>query len=390
MDCKQWNALLDAHVAGELDPVAETEFTRHLAACHACRHQYIVRKDLSSLDEDAQVPELFAYSWRQNVKREEALMNQQTPAPVARRRNPGMLLRGLAIAAAFLLVVGGSLTVGRRLGQKEDTAGDANVMSYGAPGASTRQAARAVPESDQSYGGVMDMAAEAAPAPQARQEKIIRTVSMSLSTRTFDDDLERIQTNLTSLGGYVENSDLSADARARRTASLRLRVPVDKLDGFLNDLKGVGYLVSLSESAEDISEQYTDVETRLATQQAKMERLQALLKQAESVEDLLAIETEIANTQYQLDSMTGTLRGYDSRVNYATVWLTLTEETVQETQGQPTLGARIAAAVSDAWAYAKAFLADAAVFLIVLLPYALVLGVVVYLIIRIVKHRRKS
>lgn len=388
MDCTQWQALLDAHLDGTLNEQQEQAFTEHLNTCGQCRHLYTVRMDCLQLDETAQVPELFAHSWRQNLKREEdGIMEQTTPPSPKRRLNTRTWLRGLSIAAALLLVVGGSLTLGRRLGTGTPQA-DSQTESYSAP--YSRSAGSALQSNDSAMPAVpMDVSAEAAPAP-TKTEKIIRTVSLSLTTRQFEDDLAKIQSNLTDLGGYVENSDLSADARARRYASLRLRVPVEKLDGFLEDLQGIGYLVSMSESAEDVSEQYLDVETRLITQKAKMERLQALLEKAGSVEDLLQIETEIANTQYQLDSLTGALRGYDSKVNYATVWLTLNEETIPTTQGEPTLGERIRAALSDSWTSVKAFLADAAVFLVVLLPYAAVLAIVIYVVIRIVKNRRKK
>ena len=153
----------------------------------------------------------------------------------------------------------------------------------------------------------------------------------------------------------------------------------------------MGQLLSYNESAQDVSEQYADLETRLQTQQSKMQRLQALLEKAGSVKDLLEIENEVANTQYELDSLTGALRGYNSKINYATLWLTLQEETVPEAQGQPALGARIRAALEDVWAATKAFCEDAAVLVVVLLPFAAVLALVVFIIrIFIKKHGRKT
>lgn len=384
MDCSHWHALLDAHMDGGLTAQQEEAFQDHLSTCGQCKHLFTVRMDCTTLDQATQVPELFLSGWRQKVKREEdGLSELQTKQPSPRKRMNTQLLRGLSMAAALVLIVGGSLTLGRRLGTNAPQPEDQAEATYAAP-YGQRSA----------VGGVQDtgFAAPSAPAmaKEAEEAKIIRTVSLSLTTRQFEQDLARIQKSLTDLGGYVENSDLNADARARRYVSLRLRVPVDKLDGFVADLQGIGYLVSLSESAEDVSEQYQDVETRLSTQQSKMERLKILLEKAESVEDLLQIETEVANTQYQLDSLTGTLRGYDSKVNYATVWLSLSEESISETQGEPTLAERIRVALGDSWAFAKSFMKDAAVFLVVLLPYLIVLAVLIYIIVLIVKRRRKQ
>lgn len=394
MDCRQWTSLLDAHVAGSLTDEQERAFTAHLDTCELCRHLYTVRMDCRQLDEGAGVPDQFALGWRRSIRQEEeSIMQEPTQQQPGRRpaARTGVLLRALSVAAALLLVVGGTLTLGRRLGTDRPQAGE---------GAAYAGAARSMGNADDNRmeRGLMTMDAEPAPAPKAaapmegeRPAKIIRTVSLTLSTRSFDEDLARVQTALKEMGGYVENSDINAEARARRYARLRLRVPVGQLDSLVDTLKGVGDLLSLSESAEDVSEQYADVETRLQTQKTKMARLQALLDKSPSVEELLKIETEIANTQYELDSLTGALRGYDSKVDYASVWLTLREETVPETQGKITLGERIRRAMADTWDMLRAFAADLAVFMAVLLPFLAALAVIVIIIVVIVrKHRRNK
>ena len=200
--------------------------------------------------------------------------------------------------------------------------------------------------------------------------RIIRSVYLSLSSRQFADDLDRLKTVIREKNGYVESSDLSADARSRRYASITARIPSENLDSFLASAKGIGYMTSFSESGEDVSEQYTDTEARLQTQRNKMERLQALLAQADAVEDLLAIETEIANTQYQIDSLTGALQGYDSRINYSAVTIDLAEESMTPSR-QPAaqLMERITDAVRDAFAGMVMFLEDMVVLLAIVLPY---------------------
>lgn len=403
MNCIQWHALLDAHLAGSLTPAQQKDFEAHLNACDDCQHLYTVRMDCRMLDDAAEVPALFASSWRQQVKREEEIMQEPNQLPVRRRKFLNRpWLRVASIAAALLVVVGGSLTLGRQLGMRQ-RATDASYdyaagysMPYqeraGTLGLNSKQAmAPAEMEMAADRSVPQSVAREEADATPRAATRIIRTASLTLSTRSFDTDLAALETKLLALGGYVENIDLSTQTRARRNADMRLRVPVDALDAFLEQLKGMGQLLSYNESAQDVSEQYADLETRLQTQQSKMQRLQALLEKAGSVKDLLEIENEVANTQYELDSLTGALRGYDSKINYATLWLTLQEETVPEAQGQPALGARIRAALEDVWAATKAFCEDAAVLVVVLLPFAAALALVVFIIrIFIKKHGRKN
>ena len=183
----------------------------------------------------------------------------------------------------------------------------------GTPGLNSKQAmAPAEMEMAADRSAPQSVAREEASATPRAATRIIRTASLTLSTRSFDTDLAALETKLLALGGYVENIDLSTQTRARRNADMRLRVPVDALDAFLEQLKGMGQLLSYNESAQDVSEQYADLETRLKTQQSKMQRLQALLEKAGSVKDLLRLERG-ANTQYELDSLTVRLRGYDAK-----------------------------------------------------------------------------
>ena len=104
---------------------------------------------------------------------------------------------------------------------------------------------------------------------------------------------------------------------------------------------------------EDVSEHYYDTQGRLKTQQIKLERLQSLLAKAELMEDIITIESAISETEWMIDELSGTLRHYDSKVDYATIYINLWEvyklsdvETVPDTFGQR-MGAAFASGMSD-------------------------------------------
>ena len=65
-----------------------------------------------------------------------------------------------------------------------------------------------------------------------------------------------------------------------------------------------------SDTAENISERYYDTQSRLETAQIKLERLQELLKKAESMEDIITIESAISETEYEIEDLSGTMRHY--------------------------------------------------------------------------------
>ena len=85
------------------------------------------------------------------------------------------------------------------------------------------------------------------------------------------------------------------------------------------------HVVYSSRSSEDITEQYTDIETRLATLQTKHERLLALLDQAGKMEDIISLENALADCEYEIDSLTGSKRHYDDLVGFSTFSVTLDE-----------------------------------------------------------------
>ena len=125
-------------------------------------------------------------------------------------------------------------------------------------------------------------------------------------------------------GGYLESSSLSGDAGSRH-ASYVLRIPQEKFEVFYEQLGSSVHVVYSSRSSEDVTEQYTDIETRLATLTTKHERLLALLDQADKMEDIISLENALADCEYEIDSLTGSKRHYDDLVGFSTFYVDLEE-----------------------------------------------------------------
>ena len=104
-----------------------------------------------------------------------------------------------------------------------------------------------------------------------------------------------------------------------------MRVPAEQFADFCAQVGTLCHVTWQSDSAEDISEQYYDTQSRLETAQIKLARLQELLKKAENMEDIITIESAISETEYEIERLSGTVRHYDALVDYATVTLELNE-----------------------------------------------------------------
>lgn len=161
--------------------------------------------------------------------------------------------------------------------------------------------------------------------------KLIRTVHMNVETGAFDSLIKTLNDKAAELGGYVENSDISGNSLSHdnrpieRYATFTFRIPVDKMDGFVSVVEETGNITSRSESAEDVTVQYSDLESRKKTLSVEQDRIWALLEKAESLESVIALEKRLSEIRYELESMESQLRMYDNQVEYSTIHLQVRE-----------------------------------------------------------------
>ena len=401
MTCSKYDVLLEKYLEGALTPAEEALLRQHEDACPACaaRRRALdgLQDDLARLSDDVPpMPEDFHQAWTKRV--EEAAMENKPESSRPRRQ----WTRLLSAAAAVVFVLGGTLltrdVLSPRSAAPEDLADGALYSTYDyddgsngklmARSAAYDEGADYIAYTDETPAevyGVEDAA--------ATEQKIIRTVSLTLGTQAYEQSLESLRSQCESLGGWVSYSSESATSAGLRRAYLTLRIPAEQLDDYLSGTSGLGRVISREESATDVTESYYDTQSRLQTQQALMARLQALVTDAADLSDLLALESQIADTQYQIDRLQSSLNSTDRQVSYATVDVTLREETASSdiTDGEKSLGQRILSALETGMEAFLDFLSDMAVFLAAALPFILLAAVVwitVKLIRRAIKRRK--
>ena len=157
-----------------------------------------------------------------------------------------------------------------------------------------------------------------------RNAKLILNADLSLETQDFEKSAADIEKMTAEAGGYIESSGTYGDTGSR-SANYTLRVPQEKFEQFYAQLGENMHVVSRSRSSEDVTEQYTDIETRLATLQTKHERLLSLLEKADKMEDIISLENALADCEYEIDSLTGSKRRYDDLVGFSTFYINLRE-----------------------------------------------------------------
>ena len=193
------------------------------------------------------------------------------------------------------------------------------------------EAAPMEPMKDMAAGGVMMQSNGMSSTTQEMPtgQKLIRRVNIDAETEDLEALLVQLQAQISASNGYIESQDLyngsSYSSYRHRNANLTIRIPADKLDGFVVQLKDASNVVNYSESQEDVTLTYVSTESRIKALETEQERLLELLSQAENMSDLLEIEARLTDVRYELESVTSQLLVLANKVDYATINLYISQ-----------------------------------------------------------------
>ncbi|MGX8699369.1 MAG: DUF4349 domain-containing protein, partial [bacterium] len=182
-------------------------------------------------------------------------------------------------------------------------------------------------EYEYAYDAPMEEAAPAAPeATQTFTEKIIYSASATIQTRDFEGSLAKLEALLGENGAYLDASTVNGKSYSYygsnlRSASFTIRVPVANFGSLTGSLEGIGNVLSLSRYNENITERYYDSQSRLDTYRVEEERVLEMLKKAETVSDMLELESRLSDIRYEIESLESRLRTWQKQVDYSTVTL---------------------------------------------------------------------
>lgn len=158
-------------------------------------------------------------------------------------------------------------------------------------------------------------------------QKLIKRVYIDAETEKLDDLLAELNDRINELGGYIESQEQyngsSYSSHRSRRADLVIRIPAEKLNGFVEQVKGVSNVIRYNESTENVTLTYVATESRMEALEVEQQRLLELLEQAENMSDLLEIEARLTDVRYELERVTSQLRVLSNQVSFATVELSI-------------------------------------------------------------------
>ncbi|MEW6365684.1 MAG: DUF4349 domain-containing protein [Acidobacteriota bacterium] len=171
-----------------------------------------------------------------------------------------------------------------------------------------------------------DKSTPAQPVAVPVQRKIIRSGQMNLEVAAVDKAGEAVKAFVASIGGYTADESQSQNPYSVRQMSITCRIPAEKLEAALAKFKEIGKLESLSISANDITEQYFNLEIRIRNQKRlEAELLELLSRPTNKLADLLEVEREVARVRGEIDEMEGRKRFWDNQVEFSTIVVSMHE-----------------------------------------------------------------
>lgn len=287
----------------------------------------------------------------------------------------------LCMLAALLAGCGGA--------SKSTQAFDAAAPAAAAP-AEAANGAYYDMESAKSEDGGLTGDTDSTVLPEGR--KWIITVNMSAETEDLDALMEALNEKISGLGGYVEDQDSyngsMYSSRRYRSASLTVRIPAQRVDEFTEEMSGIANVVSTSLSREDITLSYVATESRVKALQTEEARLLELMEQAETMADLLEIESRLTDVRYELENRASQLRLYDNQVDYATIYLSIDEVQEYTPVEEPTVWERISGGFISSVKGVGNGLLDLLVWVLAKSPYLVILGGVTAGVVVLIRKRK--
>ncbi len=218
--------------------------------------------------------------------------------------------------------------------------------------------------------------------------KMIKTADMTIEVGKgeFEKKFEDVKKIAGEFDGHVTNASASRVKGEMTSGTVTIRVPAKRFDETLAAIKKIGKVNNVNVKADDVSEEYVDLQSRLRNYQAQETQLLAIMAKAQTVDETLKVQEQLTSVQGEIEVIKGRMTYLDNRVDYSTI-----NVTVQEPGSVvPT---------SDEWGFldalrtaAKAFLWTINTIIVIagaLLPIVLLVWLFVWLTRWLIRRRRQ-
>ena len=177
---------------------------------------------------------------------------------------------------------------------------------------------------------------------------VIKQASLSLgvASGSFTQKLAAVRALVELEQGFISGTEAQANPQANdqiRSGVITFMVPSDRFDETIDKLSQFGRVDNEHISGQDVSAQYVDLQARLANEEAQRDAMLALLKRAQSIPDIIAIQTQLGQITQTIEQLKGQINYIDHNTAFSTISVAIVEAGAPATTQQ-----------TDSWGFATA------------------------------------
>ncbi len=308
----------------------------------------------------------------------DSLMNkisELTPAASTKVKKRKKITAVLAACLAVVVLIGVAREIGPSL-SKSQSSTVGSVNEYGS-------------EINNSYELHSDnkSASSSSSSSVSATRKLVKKADINLETKDSDELINKIGTQVSSLNGYT--SSLSQNKSSRYlSVEASVQIPAEKLDEFLDFLEKSGTVTSKNVVTKDITDSYTDTESRITAYETEEKALLAMLAKCETVEDAISVQDRLSTVRAELESLRAQKKGYDREITYSEVSIRISEVD-REKKMSTSFGSQVSEMFSESVYNISRFFRNLSVFILGASPYLLIAAAVIIIVVLIIKKKRK-
>lgn len=221
------------------------------------------------------------------------------------------------------------------------------------------------------------------------QRMIIKTGSLSVEVDKYDEAELKINDIVKRYNGFIANSKSSQNSNGNKSGTITLKIPADKFDAVISDVTKVGKVMNQNIQANDITEEYVDLEARLKTQKELEQRLIKLLNEkASRLSEVIEVEEKLASVRQKIESFEGRMKLLKSQSDLSTLTVSVYEPSMISTSSGGGFFYELGQAIKKGLSGFTNVLAVSITLFIAIIPIIVIVLILVWSIRKIIKNRR--
>lgn len=223
------------------------------------------------------------------------------------------------------------------------------------------------------------------------QRMIIKTGSLSIEVEKFDEAEGKINNVVKGFNGFIANSKSSSNSSGNKSGTITVKVPADKFDALILEAGKIGKVMNQNIQANDVTEEYVDLDARLKTQKELEQRLVKLLNEkASRLTEVIEVEEKLASVRQKIESIEGKMKLLKSQSDLSTLSISVYEPSMINTSTGGGFFYELGQAVKKGLSGFTNVLAVSITLLIALIPIIVFVLIIIWIIRKILRKRKAN